>query len=271
MKTTLAVLVLMGFTSCAGTGVKKVVIDESNHEPSWVSNERLSWEDDGRLFFKAHQTVRGDQRLNGCYAIASHDNREALIRRQVESMSGQTNEAQADISENAEMILGKVRSGEWSGKLYGFRDDGYFFQRVQIRDEMAKTVTERIECYTLSSISNADYDKSRMEILNKIVHIDQRVKDAITQKETDFFKKEVAPVEQRAEQRVESEVKQEVIKEVPQAKPASAPVKLPDSAKTPDAPKVPEQTVDKAKPMESEIEPGPVQSETINPLASAVE
>lgn len=283
MQKILYVLVLMGLCSCSGTGVKKVVIDESKNEPDWVSEERLSWEDDGRYFFKAQQTVRGDQRLNGCYTLASHDNRENLIRQQVESMRGQTNEAQADISENAELLLGKVRSGEWSGKIYGFKDEGYYFQRMQIRDEMAKTVTERIDCYTLSSISKADYEKSRSEIMNKILHIDQRIKDAIHEREAEFFREE-SKVEQPVR---EPEVKAEPIQAEP-AKPvtkAEAPavelpkeVKVPEVAKPVEAPapqvetpKVPEPVADKvAEKAEKAVEKA-TEKKAERALASVVE
>lgn len=181
------ILVLL-LSSCAGTGVKKVVIDESHNRPSWVDDDRLSWEKDGRVWFKTKQTVRGDQRLNGCYVLASNDNRETMLRSMMDGLRGETNEAQDTINENGEIVLGKVRANEWSGRIYGFSDNEHYFQRIQIRDELTKTITERIDCYVLSSIGEGDYARTKSEVVNQMAAIDPRVKEAIVNKEANFFK-----------------------------------------------------------------------------------
>lgn len=190
MKKLILLAAAIFLAACAGNGVKKVVVDESPNKSSWVDDERISWEDGDKLFFKSKQTVRGDQRLNGCYTLASHDNREVMIRQIAETMKGATDEAQSDISENAELILGKVRSGEWAGKLYGFKDEGQFFERYQIRDLESRNVTERIDCYTLSSMSKSDYTRTKNEIVNKIQAIDPKIKSAIVNKQVQFFEPE---------------------------------------------------------------------------------
>lgn len=185
---TLMLAIGLALSACSGSGIKRVVIEESKTRPNWVDDERLSYEQDDRIWFKSRDTVRGDQRLNACFLLAANDNREAMLRAIVDGMRGATDEAQADISENAELVLGKVRSGEWSGKIYGFRDEGQFFQRVQIRDEASGSVTERLDCFVLSSIGKSDYAKTRAEVMNRIVAIDPKIKEAIGNKQADFFK-----------------------------------------------------------------------------------
>lgn len=182
------VFVCLLLPACAGSDVKKVAVDTPHNRPVWVDDSKVSFEKDDKIYFKAKQTVRGDQRVNGCHVIASHDNREALLRGIADQMRGATDEAQTEISESAELFLGKVRSGEWTGKIYGFHDEEQYFERYQIRDELTKSVTERIDCYTLSSVSKADYLKTKNEVLNKVIAINPKIKEAIAKRQEDFFK-----------------------------------------------------------------------------------
>jgi hypothetical protein len=181
------VFVSLLLSACSSTGIKRVSVEESPSKPSWVNEEHLSWEEGDKVYFKAKNTVRGDQRLNGCYVIASNDNRETMLRGIADEMKGATDEAQTDISEAAEIVLGKVRSGEWNGRFYGFRDESQYFERYQIRDTESKQVTERIDCYTLSVVSKTDYARTKSEVANKIVAIDPKIKEAITKKQVNFF------------------------------------------------------------------------------------
>ena len=183
----LLAIVGLALSACSGSGVKKIVIDATPDRPAWVDKNALSWEEDGKIYFKAQQTVRGDQRVNGCFVVASHDAREAMLRGIAEEMKGATQEAQTDLSEQAELILGKVRSGEWQGKLYGFTDTERFFERYQLRDMATGQATERIDCATLAYVSKADFNRTKQEVLNRIVAVDPRVKEAIVKKQVDFF------------------------------------------------------------------------------------
>ena len=187
MKKFMNVALLAMLTACSTMGPKKVVVDSSSDRPSWVSDNKMTWDNDSRIYFKAKVTVRGDQRLNGCYNLASNDNREAMLRSIVDELKGATDEAQTDLNENAESLLGKVRSGKWAGKIYGFKDHEQYFERFQIRDEGSGEKTERQDCYTLSYISKSDYNRTLQELVNKIAAVDPRLREAITQKQIGFF------------------------------------------------------------------------------------
>lgn len=201
-------------SSCSGTEVKRVTVDESSSRPSWVDDSRLSWEKDGKIYFKSKESVRGNQRLNGCYILAGNDNRETMLREIAEEMKGATDEAEQDISEEAEIVLAKVRSGKWEGKIYGFHDESQFFQRYQIRDEMTKDVTERIDCYSLSSVSKANLIRIKNEIMNKVATVDPRIKEAIVQKQADFFSKGPSPASvKESKAKPESAIETENIEE----------------------------------------------------------
>jgi hypothetical protein len=175
------------FSGCSSPGMKKLIIDSSGDKPDWVKTGKLSWEKDNLIYFKSKQTVRADQRVNGCYVVASNDNKELMLQGIASDMKGATDEAQTDLNENAELILGKVRSGKWEGKLYGFKDDEQYFERYQIKDEATGEKSERVDCYVLSLVNKKDYNKTKQEIVNKVVAVDPRIREAITKKQVDFF------------------------------------------------------------------------------------
>jgi hypothetical protein len=185
-----SIIATVTLSACSSTGVKRVVVDSSPDKRDWVGMSRLSFEKDDRIYFRSKQTVLGNQRVNGCYTLAGHDSREAMLRSIVDDMKGATDEAQTDLSESAELILGKVRSGKWEGRIYGFKDDEQYFERYQIRDASTGEKTERIDCYTLSYVSKADYNRTKQEIVNKVVAVDPRIREAITRKQVNFFSNE---------------------------------------------------------------------------------
>jgi hypothetical protein len=173
--------------ACSSSGPKRVTIESSLDKPSWIESNKLSWEKDGFVFYRSQQTVRGDQRVNGCYDLAALDAREHLLKGMADEMKGAIDNAQTDISENAELILGKVRSGKWEGRILGMQDEERYFERYQIRDEQAHEKIERIDCHVLSKISKADYNQTKQSVVNKMVAVDPRIKEAITKKQVDFF------------------------------------------------------------------------------------
>ncbi len=176
-------------SACASTGPKRVVLDSSGNKPDWVSNGKLTWEEGDSIFFAAKQTVRGDQREGACRDLASMDTRETMLKGIANEVRGQIDNAVGDISENAEIALGKVRSENWKGRLNGFQDQQTYFERYQIRDSTNGMGQERIDCYVLAKVSKVDYAKTKQEVLNKVVALSPEIKAAMVKSETSFFNK----------------------------------------------------------------------------------
>ncbi|MGK5087019.1 hypothetical protein WDW86_05630 [Bdellovibrionota bacterium FG-2] len=169
------------FAGCSSTGLKKVVLDESSNKPSWVSNSHTTWEEGGKIFFKASQQVRGNERLNACYDLARLNGKEAVISGIQEDVKGALDSHEATLSENAEVLLNKSRSAELAGKISGLRFTEDYFVRYQIGDN------ERIDCYVVGEVTSSDYNKMKLAIVHKIEAADPRVKEQIAQKHIEFF------------------------------------------------------------------------------------
>jgi len=97
----------------------RTVVEADPNKPSWVSSSKISWVDGDQIFFHTQYSVRGDERVNGCFQLAKLDSKETLIREIAEDIRGQIDNAQQGISENTELLLSQVRSSEYSGKVVG--------------------------------------------------------------------------------------------------------------------------------------------------------
>jgi hypothetical protein len=183
----LAVLV----TGCAGNraaseGAGTTVIRASGPRPAWVDGTESVWEKDDRVFFRSRRSIRGDERENGGLVMATNDNCERLLREIYGSIKAATDEAQLGLSEQAELVLGQVRSGKWEGPVYGLRAVAEYSERY-LACRSAGDCTERIDCWVLSSVSRADYNRTRSAIVDRVAAMDPRVREAIVRKQVDFF------------------------------------------------------------------------------------
>lgn len=159
-------------------------MDSSTHKdspPDWVEEMRLTWEKGDKVMFRSVHTVRGDERVNGCFDLAKLDARETLLTEMATDIKGSLDNAQQSLNENAEMVLGKVRSGEFKGRIQGMRHLEQYFERYRIGTD------ERIDCHVLSEITKTDYAELKRKVVNRIEEVDPRLKDAITKKQVEFF------------------------------------------------------------------------------------
>jgi hypothetical protein len=177
----LKVSVMMGFIVGCVTTNSRVVLDKSPTKPTWVDSSKISWSENGKIFFKSSHTIRGNERIDGCYSLAQLDAKENLLSEISNDVKGTLDNAQENISEDAEAILGKVRSGEYAGKIQGLKFAEQYFERYKIEEN------ERIECFLLSEITTADYSKTKKSVINKVLAADPRIKEAITKKHVNFF------------------------------------------------------------------------------------
>lgn len=172
---------LLGLTSCS-SAPKRVVLDSSGDKPSWTESSKLIWEDDGFVMLKVSHTVRGNERPNGCLDLAKLDAKENLISEIKSDVKGSIQNAQQSISEDAEVILGKVRSSEFEGSISGLRFDESYWEKYQVGD-----VEQKVQCHVLARMKREDYLSTKRSIVNKVAAVDPRLKEAITQKQIDFF------------------------------------------------------------------------------------
>ena len=202
-------LFTMALISACSTLVmeKRRFLDSTTHEdsaPSWVTAGKTAWEEKGKVLLKASHSIRGDERVNGCFDLAHLDAKEALLTEIADDVKGSIDNAQQSINENAESILGKVRTNEFSGRITGLRFTEQYFERYRIGE------TERVDCHVLSEIKESDYNRVKNLVVNKIAEVDPRIKEAISKKQIDFFKKEtpaevVSPTHSKQEAKVEKE------------------------------------------------------------------
>jgi hypothetical protein len=179
----LIVLFLEGCSSIPNP-YQRVFLDSSKHEddpPNWVQVSKLIWEDDGKMFLKTSHTVRGDERVDGCYELARLDARENMLSEISQQLRGSVDNAQTSLSENAEVVLGKVRSTQFGGRIRGLRHLEQYFERYRIGE------SERIECHVLSAISQADWKAAEKHLAEEVKEVDAKIKSAITNKQAEFF------------------------------------------------------------------------------------
>lgn len=184
MKKTITFGLTLLLASCATTRSGRVFLDSTTHRdnpPDWVDRTRTVWEKDGRIYLKASHTVRGDERVNGCFDLARLDSKERILSEIANDVKGSLDNAQQSISESAEVVLGKVRSGQFDGRLSGLRFSEEYYERYRIGEQ------ERVDCHVLGEIRETDYNAVKKSILERVVAVDPRLKEAITKKQIDFF------------------------------------------------------------------------------------
>lgn len=179
------VLVLaLGCSSLSDKFKGRVFLDSTTHKddpPSWVKDTKISWEEDKKVLLKASHSVRGDERVNGCFDLSRLDAKEALLSEIANDIKGSLDNANQSLSESAEVILGKVRSGEFSGRITGLRFTDQYFERYFVAG------VERVDCHSLGEIHENDYDRIKRNVVHKVAEADPRLKEAITKKQIDFF------------------------------------------------------------------------------------
>lgn len=207
-KCTFAVVLGLVISGCAST--EKRVVDSSASRPSWVEATKITWTEGDQILFKQEYSVRGDERLNGCYQLAKLEAKESLVREIAEELKGQIDSAQQGLSESAELVLSQVRSSEYGGKVTGMRFLEQFHERSIINQ------TERLDCFVLGSVKKSDYETIKRQILYKISEADPDVKKAIKERSVRFFTKRpdepaAAPKESAPEAKTEAKTAQKTV------------------------------------------------------------
>lgn len=179
-KITLAILALLS-SACASNRGPKALLDQSSTQPSWVNSTKIAWAEGDQVFFKTEYSIRGDERLNGCYQLAKLETKENLLREIAEDVRGQIDSAQQSISEDAELVLNQSRTSDFAGKVTGLRFLEQYHERFQVSGQ------ERLHCYLLSSIKRSDYESIRRAVIYKVVAVDPGLREALNKKQIQFF------------------------------------------------------------------------------------
>ncbi len=190
---------LIGLFSACSSTPQRVVVDSPTGDgsrPSWVKKAKVSWNDGELILWRTQHTIKGNERLNGCMDLAKLDAAESLLTEMAFDIQGTIDHAGQSISEDAEVILGKVRSGDYKGRIFGMKNIETFYERYLISE------TERIDCFALYSISKTDFTALKRSVVQKLIAVDPRLREAINQKQIDFFqnRQPASAVVQKAKQ-----------------------------------------------------------------------
>jgi hypothetical protein len=196
---TFITLAVLSLSACSSLKVpQRVFLDSTlrkDSPPEWVNQVQVAKEENDKIYFRASYTARGNERIAGCFDLARLDAKEKILSEVNNDVRGSLDNAQQSISENAEAVLGKVRSASFEGKVRGLRFSEEYFERYLIGD------TERIDCHVLGEMKLSDYNNLKREVVDELAQVDSRVKEAITKKQIDFFepkKQERVPAEKEA-------------------------------------------------------------------------
>ena len=174
---------LLALPSCSSVRLKKVVLDSSTPEkPDWVDSAQISWKEDKMIFFKGSYAVRGNERPNGCIDLAKLNVKEAFITEIQEELKGAVDSAQDSIREDAEIILTNSRSANYQGSISGLRFTSSYWEKYVLSNQ-----DERVSCFILGQVSEAEFLKTKKNILNKITRANPKLKEAIANKQISFF------------------------------------------------------------------------------------
>ncbi len=177
---------LMSLSSCASFTHSRVFLDSSTHTdspPDWVKSNKISWEKDGVHKFKIEQAVRGNERVNGCYDLARLNGHEVVISEMAVEIRGKIDNANTSISEDAEIMLDKIRQSQFQGRVVGLKFREQYYERTKVTD------TERVNCYLLGEMSDSDYIKLQRRVVDKVAEIDPSIRKAIRKSQLDFIAK----------------------------------------------------------------------------------
>jgi hypothetical protein len=180
---------MMGAIACSSKGLKeelrkKVVIDNAmggEKMPDWTRDGKVSWEDGKNRVYKGVFTVRGDQRVSGCYDLAKMEIKENLISEISSEIKGEINLASEGINEAMDPMINKSFHQQMEASIRGLNIQEQLFERYIIED------TERIDCFVMGSIAQTDYRALKNNIIQKLSKNSAEVANAMKTKQVNFF------------------------------------------------------------------------------------
>jgi len=184
----LASLLLQGCSSGGNTKpdkVEKQVLDTggSGSVPAWVQDTKVSWLGDGNVHkFKAFHSIKGDERLTACYELAKLNAQEQITSEIWTDFKAAVSHSTQGISEATEDVFIQSRNLETRGNIRGLRFSEVFHQRFLVNG------MERIDCFVLGELTDADFRQMRSHILSPVVQANPELRKVIEGKHLDLFR-----------------------------------------------------------------------------------
>jgi hypothetical protein len=164
----------------------RIWLDSSNHSetvPAWSRGPNEVWESNGKVFVRASETVSGDERVDTCFESAQTGSHGEVLVALARELRATLATAALQLNENAESLLAKVGSGEFSGRVPGLRHTEKYFERYRISE------MERIDCHVLGEMTRQDFDRSKRAILDRLQKVDSRLREIVARGQVRFFER----------------------------------------------------------------------------------
>ena len=71
------------------------------------------------------------------------------------------------------------------GKVSGLRFTESYWEKYQIGQ-----IDQKLTCHVLAQMKMRDYNKTKRAVVNKVMKIDPRLREAVAKKQVDFFKRQ---------------------------------------------------------------------------------
>lgn len=164
------VFALLTLINCSGSKNfgEKTIVEESGLKPSWVGEEKIYWEDDDKMFYKATVTdqVRLERGLRNCKA--------ELVKSIVEKISIKvtsdftkasvgSNYSNEELGEDVKDVL------SWTTdelQINGITPEELFWEKIEVYE--GNSVSYLYDIEMLASINTYDYQKALKSALDKL-------------------------------------------------------------------------------------------------------
>ncbi len=166
-------------------GTSRVLLDNSmkgKEMPDWTQTTKVSWQDGDAYIFKGVYTVRGDQRVNGCYDLSTMEIQQRILSDIENSLRIEMNLANEGISENTDAMITKSIQSNMAGKIRGLRITDHAFERYRVLNN------ERVDCFVLGQMKSTDYQTLRSSVLSQMTSASPEVAAIVRKRQADFFK-----------------------------------------------------------------------------------
>lgn len=188
----LSSLMFVGCATHSGKPIGRRIIDsayEAGNRPAWVSDSRVTWQDEDDVYKRTAITLRGDQRIDSCFTLANAELRESFLLEINSMLKSELNIATEGTSEGDPQTVSKMILQITSGSANNIRVRESTYERYKVGE------SERIECFVLGSISKENYAKLRQNVFQKA--ISPKIQAAIEKRGENFFRTNQSDLEDK--------------------------------------------------------------------------
>ena len=180
-------MVIFLLAGCSSNGIKeqaKIIIERSTREnslPNWVSETKVNWMKDDKIFYKSQYSIRGDQRINACFDLAKAEAKEKLIDEVKTNFRSETNGYIQGAKEQDNIELNKMFISSVDSIISGFRLSETAYERFAISN------SERIDCFVLYEMTAKDLSDLKTRILTRNSSVNKEIQKVIIERGVSFL------------------------------------------------------------------------------------